>query len=379
MSTDAPADTVTVAPQRRPHIRLNMIVKNEAHVIERCLASLLPLIDSWVIVDTGSTDTTPALIERALRGKPGQLHHRPWLNFGHNRTEAMQLARQTAGADYILIMDADETLLPAAGFQWGLLDADLYSIVTHSETVEYARNVLVRAALPWRWVGVLHEYLHVDQPFSVGRIEGIHIHRYFDGARGQDPRKYENDARLLEAALSAEPGNTRYAFYLAQSWRDCGQIDKAAAAYAQRATMGGWDEEVWYARYQLAILAEGQQRPRADVVELYLMAFQARPSRAEPLVHLARYLRGQGDYHLAHLFAAHARDIAEPADLLFIEKPCYGWWRDDEYAVACSWTGRHAEARAGFAALLQAPDLPASERERTQANLKFSESRLAAL
>ena len=36
-------------------INLCMIVKNEAHVIERCLASVLPLIDKWSIVDTGST------------------------------------------------------------------------------------------------------------------------------------------------------------------------------------------------------------------------------------------------------------------------------------------------------------------------------------
>lgn len=353
-----------------------MIVKNEAHVIERCLASVLPLIDSWVIVDTGSSDGTPDIITRFLRDKPGQLHHRPWVNFGHNRTEAMQLALQPADADYILIMDADETLMPAAGFQWGALDADLYSIMTHSETVEYARNCLVSSALPWRWEGVLHEYLQVDQPLRIGRIDGIYTQRYLDGARSQDPHKYENDVRLLEAALRDEPGNTRYAFYLAQSWRDCGELDKAFNAYTQRAAMGGWDEEVWYARYQLAVLAEGRQSPRAEVVDLYLTAFQARPSRAEPLVHLARYLRGQGDYHLAYIFATRARDIAEPADMLFIEKPCYGWWRDDEFAVACSWTGFHQQACEVFSALLQSPDLPASERERTRANWVFSEARL---
>ena len=37
------------------HIRLNMIVKNEAHVILRCLASVKPWIDSWCIVDTSSS------------------------------------------------------------------------------------------------------------------------------------------------------------------------------------------------------------------------------------------------------------------------------------------------------------------------------------
>ena len=32
----------------RPHIRLNMIVKNEAKSILECLASVKPYIDSWI-------------------------------------------------------------------------------------------------------------------------------------------------------------------------------------------------------------------------------------------------------------------------------------------------------------------------------------------
>lgn len=51
---------------------LNMIVRNEAANIERCLASVAPVIGAWVIGDTGSTDTTPELIQRffAARGIP---------------------------------------------------------------------------------------------------------------------------------------------------------------------------------------------------------------------------------------------------------------------------------------------------------------------
>ena len=48
------------------HIRLNMIVKNEAHVILRCLASVKPWIDSWCIVDTGSSDGTQEIIQNYL-------------------------------------------------------------------------------------------------------------------------------------------------------------------------------------------------------------------------------------------------------------------------------------------------------------------------
>lgn len=45
-----------------------------------------PIIDHWVIVDTGSTDDTQDVILRELEGIPGSLDAREWVNFGHNRT-----------------------------------------------------------------------------------------------------------------------------------------------------------------------------------------------------------------------------------------------------------------------------------------------------
>jgi len=47
---------------KKPTVCLNMIVKNESEVITRCLKSVLPLIDYWVISDTGSTDGTQKII-----------------------------------------------------------------------------------------------------------------------------------------------------------------------------------------------------------------------------------------------------------------------------------------------------------------------------
>jgi glycosyltransferase involved in cell wall biosynthesis len=91
----------------RPSICLNMIVKNEAHVIARCLASARPLVDAWCIVDTGSSDGTQDKVRELMAGVPGTLHERPWKNFGHNRSEALELAR-TEGCDYLLFIDADE-------------------------------------------------------------------------------------------------------------------------------------------------------------------------------------------------------------------------------------------------------------------------------
>ena len=72
-------------------VSLCMIVKDESQVIERCVRSVLPFIDSWTVVDTGSSDATPEIVKAVLSHLPGELHHRLWRNFAENRTEALAL------------------------------------------------------------------------------------------------------------------------------------------------------------------------------------------------------------------------------------------------------------------------------------------------
>src|SRR6478735_7811699 len=88
---------------------LNMIVRNEAAIVERCLNSVVSFIDHWVIVDTGSTDGTQELIQRCLRNVPGELIERPWVDFAHNRSEALEFAR--GKSDYLFVLDADDVLI----------------------------------------------------------------------------------------------------------------------------------------------------------------------------------------------------------------------------------------------------------------------------
>ena len=102
------------------HICLVMIVRDEAHVPARCLESVRPVIDRYVICDTGSTDDTCRVALAALAGVPGSIYHDQWVNFGHNRTLATQRAL-ASGADYLLCMDADEVLCVDDAFCFGIL------------------------------------------------------------------------------------------------------------------------------------------------------------------------------------------------------------------------------------------------------------------
>ncbi len=352
-------------------ICLNMIVKNEAHVIRRCLDSVRAHVAHWVIVDTGSTDGTQDLVREHLRDLPGELHERPWRDFGFNRSEALALAR--GHAPYVLVMDADNVLHTPPGYAFADLQADGYWLKHRYAGVEYVLPLLLADRIEWRYEGVLHEYVTAATPHSFALLEGPWIEQRHEGARSRDPETYRKDAETLEAALAREPGNTRYLFYLAQSLRDAGETRRARDVFRRRAEMGGWDEEAWYARYQAALLDERLGESAATVQHAYLAAFQARPTRAEPLVELARFHRERQQFPLALLYARQAARMPRPPDRLFVDEAVYAWRALDELAIAGWYAGARDEGRVAAQRLLAENRFPDAQRPRIEANWAFYE------
>ena len=355
-------------PASRPRatVCLNMIVRDEAHVIRRCLDSVRPLIDAWCILDTGSADGTQDIIREHLRDLPGALFEAPWKGFAASRNEAMEYAR--GRADYLLFIDADDELVLPRKFRLPELQADAYYLEHRQGETAFQRLDLVACRHPWRYVGVLHEFLESDQHRPAMFLQGPYVQERREGARSQDPRKYERDAEVLEQGLRDEPENARYVFYLAQSYRDAGHPGKALEAYRRRAGMGGWEEEVYVSLLNVANLGRDLGWPDEAVVHAYLQAYQARPRRAETLEALARFFRMKEQWNLALLFAEKGLAIRRPADLLFVDEACYGWRLLDEFAVAASWVGRNREAVQAFDRLLNEGRLPLDQIRRIKTN-----------
>lgn len=360
-----------------PTICLCMIVRDEEHVVLDALRSIAPVVDRWVIVDTGSVDDTVGVIERffAEDGTPGELHRRPWVDFGTNRTEAIRLA--AAHGDFTWMLDADDMLV--GSFDPSTLDPDVgcYHLPLGDE-FRFWRAQLFRSSLPWRYVGVVHEHPVCDLPFRSERLDGdFHVIARSAGARSRDPDRFTRDAALLEAAVDANPDDARSVFYLAQSQRDAGRPDEALRWYDRRIELGGWDEEVWYSRYQRARCLEESGRPWAEVETALLDAWEARPGRAEPLHDLARTHRLAGRMHLAYLFARAGSEIPLSADSLFVSTDVYRWRLLDERSIAAYYCGHLEESRDLCRQLLDSVDLPADQRDRVSENLRFARTALA--
>ncbi len=224
-----------------------IVARDEAQVIGRCLDAGAKHVDEFVVVDTGSRDAT----RKIARDFGATVLRRRWRDFGTNYTEAYELARPRA--DYALHLHADHVLL---GLDTSDLTDSAYNLAIIDGGPGYISPHLISSRISWRWVGATHEYLTSDEVPVPGEAEtrGALLH-LCDGSRR--PRKFEEDAKLLERQHRTDPGDPRTVFYLANTYRDLGRIDEAEDLYWRRVKMGGWAAEARAAFAQLERFAAG--------------------------------------------------------------------------------------------------------------------------
>jgi len=322
----------------KPSLMLNMIVRNESARIERCLASALPYVKAVVILDTGSTDDTIPLINKACAaaGVHCLVEKGEFKNFSQARNEAWAAAKLANGrgglpfCQFALLMDADMELVVADRGCFADLNATAlsYDMVQKAGCISYANRRIVNLfAKDNIYVGVTHEYIDVD---AAGMISGAMFVDHADGSNRTD--KYARDAALFEADLLVDPNNGRTWYYLGNTYRDGNEPDKAIKAYKQRISMGGWDEETHSAMMNLAFAYKDAGDADAFVSNM-ITAYTFRPQRIEPLYDLAKYYREKGDNAAALIFAKMGLNKPRPNDLLFVNDFVYDHGMRYEYSV----------------------------------------------
>lgn len=304
----------------QPTVCLNMIVKNESAIITRLLESVLHIIDTYCICDTGSTDNTVDIIKTYFENKgiDGKIVHKDFVNFGENRTYAAQCAYDMA--DYLLFLDADMILKISSDFDRSKLTKKAYTILQGNTNMHYWNTRLVHTSLKPVYIGVTHEYVNTRN-CNPEKLYSISINDIGDGGCKAD--KFERDARLLEKGILDEPENvTRYRFYLGNTYRCLHNYEKALYNYEERIKLGGWEEEVFYSMYYMGLCYKQMNREDA-YVNTMLKTWNYRKTRIEPLYSLIEYYCNTNKHHLAKLIYQTAKDIKVPGDMLFVENHMY--------------------------------------------------------
>ena len=150
---------------------------------------------------------------------------------------------------------------------------------------------------------------------------------------------------MLEAALGTETDPflvSRYRFYLAQSYRDCGGEGRRR----WRTTLPGRGDLAFGRRkcsspYQAARMKEQLEHPEDEVIEAY---FGRRLCDAGRSAHGAsRYCRHKRRFEEGYEFARRGLKIPFPDGGLFIEPWIYEYGLLDEMGVHGYWSGYYEE------------------------------------
>jgi SAM-dependent methyltransferase len=211
-----------------PTISLCMIVRNEAALLPRFIASVEGLWDQFVAVDTGSTDGSQALLAAA----GAEVSEIPWPDdFAKARNAALDRAR----GDFVLVLDADE--LPGPG-----LAAELRALITDPAIGAATLNITSlqpngsqRSTHLLRFFpghpGLRYRYrIHEDisgnvLPYlrqsgqRIGHLQTPVEHVGYTLAQLAGKNKQERDQRLLRLAIADDPNDLYSRFKLMEQYR----------------------------------------------------------------------------------------------------------------------------------------------------------------
>ncbi|RJX21916.1 MAG: glycosyltransferase [Desulforudis sp.] len=271
-------------------ISLCMIVRNEERNLDRCLKSTYGWVDEIVIVDTGSTDTTPEI----ARAYGALVVHSKWENdFSRARNEGLRHAT----GHWIVVLDADEEL-PLETAQnlkvlAGTPDVEawtftLVSPVSSTENGPSTRHLnlrMFRNRPAYRFEGAIHEQVkpailreNCGAAIKHSNLSIMHYGYIRDFAERRT--KTLRNISLLREALAKNPADAFNNYNLAASYHTLGDLEKARDHYAvalNHLDQGTGFAAVLYRNYGLCLYDLGEYNTVLDLADKALALFPDYP------------------------------------------------------------------------------------------------------
>lgn len=331
---------VTKATVKYSTICLAMMASREGDYFQRIADELGDRISAWtVIVDPGDEATGEAA-EKAFGHLPGKVHVLPFIqdkfdtghgDYGANRNRMLELARQWE-CDYVLWLDPDD---PLVGTIPDVLTEPLYVIEIQAEGTSWGVEHLIHKDTECHWEAPIHEHL-IHEGTSATMLSDCYLDRS-GGSGSHRTNRIETKAIPLLLKMIEENGQDGHAwYYLAQSYRDSGHRNEAVAAFDHRAKMGGFDQAVYWCRFQVAEMTGNPDD--------YLTAWNCRPQRLEALHRLAAFYNARGQYVVGRMFAMIGLGIKPTDDAMFVERWVEEYGLLSEFAVAEFYLGNTEKA-----------------------------------
>ena len=393
-------------------------VQDEEHIIKDMLQSAVDYIDYWVLIDNGSKDSTPEIIEKFFKehNVEGKLYHSEigWKGHGVNRQHSWDFLTSTNhGCDYILRIDADEKLVVEDNFNWSeIKEKEAWNVLYRTANHCVRRLWLWDASLPWFWKDdVAHETIHLPNdrtPNSGNLPDGLtHTNNPKQGQSYQNPIKYLQDVLKLENQLlerfrdgASLPEEEYHLTYLAKSFNYIGMnvevennwkyfpYGKANLENFLRRGIFYWTQHLeqfggnWYSywqRAQLFVLLNDHSEAKQD----WLTSYKKNPTRAEPIFNLFMHCFENQEWDEAYKYGNLLINIKcpYPQDSYFVEFDKYhenNYRIADKLSIACHQFGMKYNivdavvfAKRLVNTAFSLHDIPNRDKSRMEDNIKY--------
>jgi Glycosyl transferase family 2 len=309
------------------------VVKDEEKSIVQMLESCIDVgIRHWYIQDTGSTDGTPELIAHLSMDAnvKARLDFMKWKDFSSNRNENIDRAFETfPEVDYWLALDADETVVSITGPPKCYGRLGMYHLpekmMNEDPQIVFQAPRLIKGGSDFRYRGRCHEVLYSPTVQPIGLTDGWHLYHWDTGRYSVlgDKARCERNLALLKLDMKdPKADKARTLFYMAMTLERGGHTTLAIDYFGRRAKLKAtWEEERWTAHHRLACCQLRLGRPEG--VDSMLRVIAERPWRAEPLIDLAAFYKGQGLEQLAMMFLPQGPFPYPLNDSLFLREELY--------------------------------------------------------
>jgi glycosyltransferase involved in cell wall biosynthesis len=265
-------------------ISLCAIVKNEESTLSKCLSSAKKFVNEIVILDTGSTDKTV----KVAQGYGAKVHHFEWCNdFSAARNEALKYVT----GDWILVLDADETLAPE-------IIPQLREAIQREEylLINLVRDEIGAAQSPYSMVSRLFrnhpdikfsrpyhalvddsvsEILQKEPHWQIGYIQGIAIlHSGYQQSQINRKNKLVKAQAAMEEFFANNPSDAYVCSKLGALYIDLGKIPQSIQLLSKGVSLSDENYEILYELYYHLGIAYSRLKNHQQAIAHYQAAIK---------------------------------------------------------------------------------------------------------
>jgi hypothetical protein len=310
-------------------INLCIMVKNGGPQFEKMLTDNFNLIDTWTILDTGSTDNTIDIINNVLVDKKnGNLYQEPFINFRDSRNRLLELAGTKCKFNlmlddtYIIKGDLREFLNEIRSDQY----SNSFTLFIHSDDTKYGSNRITKSNAGLKYIHKIHEVITEENNINIVIPENrayIFDERY-DYMNKRTVDRKQLDLQLLFEEIDEDPNNPRAYYYLAQTYNQLEDYEKAFFYFIKRYEFmnSGFIQERVDAAFEAARIANFKlNKPWDECEKLYNNAFKIDESRPESLYFIGIHHYLEDNYNKAYIYFKKAFEIGFPIHCQYSLKP----------------------------------------------------------